>query len=103
MLSKQLSTSLSPATIRNVMADLESSGLLYAPHTSAGRIPTDYGLKLFVDGLLEIGNLSSEERKNLELRLAGSGKSVEEMLEKSGLGKWARSKLSELGYTLGTI
>ncbi len=97
MLSKQLSTSLSPATIRNVMADLESFGLLYAPHTSAGRIPTDYGLKLFVDGLLEIGNLSSEERKNLELRLAGSGKSVEEMLEEAG------STLSGLSNCAGLV
>ena len=97
VLSKQLSTSLSPATIRNVMADLESFGLLYAPHTSAGRIPTDYGLKLFVDGLLEIGNLSSEERKNLELRLAGSGKSVEEMLEEAG------STLSGLSNCAGLV
>ncbi|MDC0989706.1 heat-inducible transcriptional repressor HrcA, partial [Rhodospirillales bacterium] len=97
VLSKQLSTSLSPATIRNVMADLEGFGFLYAPHTSAGRIPTDSGLKLFVDGLLEIGNLSSEERKNLELRLAGSGKSVEEMLEEAG------STLSGLSNCAGLV
>ncbi|MDP7600175.1 MAG: heat-inducible transcriptional repressor HrcA, partial [Rhodospirillales bacterium] len=61
-LSQQLSTSLSPATIRNVMADLEDFGLLFAPHTSAGRMPTDSGLRMFVDGLLEIGNLTSDER-----------------------------------------
>ena len=57
-LSKKLSTKLSPATVRNVMADLEASGLLFAPHTSAGRLPTDAGLRFFVEGLLEIGNLS---------------------------------------------
>ena len=49
-LSRQLGMSLSPATIRNVMADLEDLGLLFAPHTSAGRLPTDMGLRLFVDG-----------------------------------------------------
>ena len=73
-LSQQLSTSLSPATIRNVMADLEDFGLLFAPHTSAGRMPTDTGLRMFVDGLLEIGNLTSDELDDLESRLAGTGK-----------------------------
>ena len=53
-LSRKLGMSLSPATIRNVMADLEETGLLYAPHTSAGRLPTDAGLQLFVDGILDI-------------------------------------------------
>ena len=56
-LSRLLGQHLSPATIRNVMADLEEAGLLYAPHTSAGRLPTEAGLRLFVNGLLEIGNL----------------------------------------------
>jgi heat-inducible transcriptional repressor len=83
-LSQQLSTSLSPATIRNVMADLEDFGLLFAPHTSAGRMPTDTGLRMFVDGLLEIGNLTSDELDDLESRLAGTGKSVEGVLEEAG-------------------
>src|SRR5918912_3329531 len=56
-LSRRLEQNLSPATIRNVMADLEEAGLLYAPHTSAGRLPTDRGLRLFIDGLLEFGDL----------------------------------------------
>jgi heat-inducible transcriptional repressor len=64
-LSQLLPISLSPASIRNVMADLESLGLLAAPHTSAGRIPTEKGLRLFVDGLLEIGDLASEERATI--------------------------------------
>jgi heat-inducible transcriptional repressor len=83
-LSMQLASSLSPATVRNVMADLESAGLLFAPHSSAGRLPTDLGLKMFVDGLLEVGNLTKEERGNLESRLAGTGKSIEGILEEAG-------------------
>ena len=51
-LSRTLGVELSPATIRNVMADLQHAGLLFSPHASAGRIPTDAGLRLFVDGLL---------------------------------------------------
>src|SRR3954453_18710382 len=53
---------LSPASIRNTMQDLTQLGLLEAPHTSAGRLPTHIGLRLFVDGLLEIGDISQEER-----------------------------------------
>ena len=64
---------ISPATIRNTMADLTRYGLLASPHVSAGRIPTQAGLRLFVDGLLEIGDLSSREQKSLEARLAAAG------------------------------
>src|SRR5208282_1051502 len=60
-LARRGTLDLSPATIRNVMADLEESGLLFAPHTSAGRLPTEAGLKLFVHGLLEIGRLAEDE------------------------------------------
>src|ERR1700739_3067415 len=56
-LARRLPMALSPATIRNVMADLTDSGLLFAPHTSAGRLPTDHGLRLFVDGLPDFGEL----------------------------------------------
>ena len=69
-LSQRLPVTLSPASIRNVMADLEMMGLLYAPHTSAGRLPTDAGLRLFVNGLLEVGNVSEEERESIEARCA---------------------------------
>jgi heat-inducible transcriptional repressor len=65
-LSQRLKLSLSPATIRNIMARLEEAGLLYAPHISAGRLPTDAGMSLFVNALLEIGDLSLEERTHLE-------------------------------------
>lgn len=69
-LSRALPMALSPASIRNVMADLETAGLIYAPHTSAGRLPTQQGLRMFVDGLIEIGGLSAEERRQLEARIA---------------------------------
>jgi len=82
-LSRRLSTSLSPATIRNVMADLEDLGLLMAPHTSAGRVPTDAGLRLFVNGILEIGALSEKERLDIEARCAAGGRSMPEMLEEA--------------------
>lgn len=79
-LSQRLPLSLSPASIRNVMSDLEAMGLLYAPHTSAGRVPTEKGLRLFVDGLLEVGELADEERSAIERRMAGTGKSLEDVM-----------------------
>ena len=79
-LSQRLPQTLSPASIRNVMADLEAMGLLYAPHTSAGRAPTEKGLRLFVDGLLEIGELAPDERIAIEARMSGSGQRIEDML-----------------------
>src|SRR5271169_5250509 len=72
-LSRRIGQNLSPATIRNVMADLEEAGLLYAPHTSAGRLPTEAGLRFFVHGLLEIGGLAEEERMAIEARCAAAG------------------------------
>jgi heat-inducible transcriptional repressor len=68
-LSRNLPMPLSPASVRNVMADLEHLGLIYAPHTSAGRLPTEVGLRLFVDGLLEIGNLTDAERRQIEAQV----------------------------------
>jgi heat-inducible transcriptional repressor len=73
--------SLSPATIRSVMAELEEQNLLSAAHASAGRIPTEAGLRLFVDGLLEIGGLSDDERRQLEVQTAASGKNLSQVLE----------------------
>ena len=93
-LSQRLPVQLSPASIRNVMADLEAMGLLYAPHTSAGRVPTERGLRLFVDGLLEIGQLAPDERVAIEARINGSGRGIEEVLTQattllSGLSRCA--------------
>ncbi len=83
-LSRRLPLGLSPASIRNVMADLEEAGLLYAPHTSAGRLPTDRGLRLFVDGLLEFGDLGEAERESISARCAASGRSLQETLGEAG-------------------
>jgi heat-inducible transcriptional repressor len=71
---------LSPASIRSVLAELESLGLLAAPHTSAGRMPTDSGLRLFVDGMMQIGEPSAEERAAIERRLGQPGP-IEQALE----------------------
>jgi heat-inducible transcriptional repressor len=79
-LSQRLPLALSPASIRNVMSDLEAMGLLYAPHTSAGRVPTEKGLRLFVDGLLEVGELADDERRAIETRMLGTGRSLEDMM-----------------------
>lgn len=75
---------LSPATIRNVMADLEDAGLLYAPHTSAGRMPTQQGLRLYVDGLMQIGDLGAAERAEIEARCSAAGQSLPRMMEQAG-------------------
>ena len=64
---------LSPASIRSVMADLERLGLLAAPHTSAGRLPTETGLRLFVDGMMQVAEPSAAERAVIERELSGSG------------------------------
>ena len=80
-ISRRLGVQLSPATIRNVMADLEEAGLLYAPHTSAGRLPTEAGLRMFVDGLLEVGNMTEDERRSIDGQCAAVGRSLPEVLE----------------------
>ncbi len=76
--------SLSPASIRNTMQDLAQLGLLDAPHTSAGRMPTHAGLRMFVDGFLEVGDVGQEERQAIEARLFSRGRSFEEALAEAG-------------------
>ena len=72
--------SLSPATIRNTMAELARYGLVAAPHVSAGRIPTQAGLRLFVDGLLQVGDLPLKERQSLEKRLSPDSSDPDQLL-----------------------
>jgi heat-inducible transcriptional repressor len=96
-LSQRLTQSLSSASIRNVMADLEDAGLIAAPHTSAGRIPTQTGLRFFVDGMMELGGVGDSERRELESRLAGSGRSLPEVLTQ------ATSLLSGLSHCAGLV
>lgn len=96
-LSRLIGAQLSPATIRNVMADLQDAGLLYSPHTSAGRLPTDAGLRMFVNGLLEVGRLSNDERANIELQCQAAGRSIPEVLEE------ATTMLSGLSQCAGLV
>lgn len=82
-LARLLQTRLSPATIRTVMADLQEAGLLYAPHHSAGRLPSEAGLRVFVDAILEVGRLAEGERKSIEARCAAAGRSVQSVLSEA--------------------
>ena len=95
-IARLLASPLSPASVRNVMSDLERAGLIYAPHTSAGRLPTQQGLRFFVDAMLEIGDLTAEERSSIEVKVkaGGAGQTVEGMLSEasqllSGLSRGA--------------
>ncbi len=98
-LSRILPMTLSPASVRNVMSDLEQLGLVYAPHTSAGRLPTEIGLRFFVDALMQIGDLTERDRKAIEAQVAGSGqaKSVESVLTE------ASALLSGLSRAAGVV
>src|SRR5438128_11450485 len=85
-LSRIIPMTLSPASVRNVMSDLEQLGLIYAPHTSAGRLPTELGLRFFIDALMQIGDLSEEDRREMEAKVAAAGKSLDAVLnEASGM------------------
>lgn len=88
--------SLSPASIRSVLAELETLGLLAAPHTSAGRMPTDLGLRLFVDGMMQVAEPSAEERAAIERRLTRPGP-IEHALEATS------ALLSDLSAAAGVV
>jgi heat-inducible transcriptional repressor len=88
---------LSPASIRNTMQDLTHLGLLSAPHTSAGRLPTHAGLRLFVDGLMEIGDIGEDEKRGIEARLVGRGQNFQDALDE------ASSLLSGLAGGAGMV
>jgi heat-inducible transcriptional repressor len=98
-LSRILPMQLSPASVRNVMQDLEELGLVYAPHTSAGRMPTHLGLRFFVDALLEIGDLSVDERGRIEtqMKAASQGQTLDGVLSE------ATSLLSGLSRGAGVV
>src|ERR687893_2867699 len=98
-LSRLIPMTLSPASVRNVMSDLELAGLIYAPHTSAGRLPTETGLRFFVDALLEIGDLAAEERERIEtqVKAAALGHTLETALSQ------ASSLLSGLSRGAGVV
>ena len=99
MLSRQLPVALSPASVRNVMQDLEELGLVYAPHTSAGRLPTQRGLRFYVDALLEFGTLAREERARIE---AQARDAAEEGGYESALAR-TTSLISDLAHGAGVV
>ena len=83
-LSRSVSENVSPATIRNVMQDLELLGLLDSPHASAGRVPTQIGLRLFVDGILEVGDVGIAERAEIERGLGRNDGDLPTLLDRAG-------------------
>ncbi|MFK7754915.1 MAG: heat-inducible transcriptional repressor HrcA [Sedimentitalea sp.] len=83
-LTRTLSEKVSAATVRNVMQDLEYLGLLDSPHISAGRVPTQMGLRMFVDGLLEIGDLDQSDRQKIDATLSNSTSDTGGMLDRIG-------------------
>lgn len=83
-LTRQLNEKVSAATVRNVMQDLEYLGLLDSPHVSAGRVPTQLGLRMFVDGLLEVGDLDESDRRKIDSTLDANSGDVQSMLDRVG-------------------
>ncbi|MFY0308398.1 heat-inducible transcriptional repressor HrcA [Leisingera sp. D0M16] len=83
-LTRSLSEKVSAATVRNVMQDLEFLGLLDSPHVSAGRVPTQLGLRMFVDGLLEVGDLNVKDREKIDATLGRNAGDVGGMLDRVG-------------------
>lgn len=82
-LTRSLTESVSAATIRNVMQDLEYMGLLDSPHVSAGRIPTELGLRMFVDGLLEVSDLTTDDRQKIDATV-GNESNINSMMDRVG-------------------
>lgn len=83
-LTRTLNEKVSAATVRNVMQDLEFLGLLDSPHISAGRVPTQLGLRMFVDGLLEVDQLSKEDQLKLDQTVDRSSQDVSSVLDRVG-------------------
>ena len=96
-LSRRIPLNLSPASVRNVMADLEELGLLYAPHTSAGRMPTERGLRFFVDAVMEHAALDPQDKAAIDAGLSQADANAEAMLERLS------SVLSGLAHAAGLV
>jgi len=91
---KRADINISSSSIRAILSSLQKEGLLFAPHTSAGRLPTDKGMRFFVDGLLEFGRISKSEKENIKQQCLSKGKSYQEVLDEasktiSGLSNYA--------------
>lgn len=98
-ISRILPAGLSPASVRNVMMDLEDAGLIYSPHTSAGRVPTEAGLRFFVDALMEVGAVTPDERARIDAEIAASNRPrrIEDVLGE------ASTLLSGLSHYAGVV
>jgi len=98
-ISRILPQNLSPASVRNVMMDLEDAGLIFSPHTSAGRVPTEQGLRFFVDAVMEVGAMPTAERARIDAQIAASNRQrrVEDVLGE------ATMLLSGLSHCAGVI
>lgn len=98
-ISRILPSNLSPASVRNVMMDLEDAGLIYSPHTSAGRIPTEAGLRFFVDAVMEVGAVTPDERARIDAQAAASNRErrIEDVLSEAGM------LLSGLSHCAGVV
>jgi len=83
-LTRTMTETVSAATIRNVMQDLEYLGLLDSPHVSAGRIPTQIGLRMFVDGLLEVSDISIDERRTIDASIQSDSDDISASLDRAG-------------------
>ena len=91
---KRAGINISSSSIRAILSNLQKEGLLFAPHTSAGRLPTDKGMRFFVDGLLEFGRISKSEKESIKQQCLSKGKSYQEVLDEasktiSGLSNYA--------------
>jgi heat-inducible transcriptional repressor len=98
-ISRIISSGLSPASVRNVLMDLEEVGLIFSPHTSAGRVPTEAGLRFFVDAVMEVGAVAPEERARIDAQIAASNRQrrIEDVLGE------ATMLLSGLSHCAGVV
>ena len=98
-ISRLITTPLSPASVRNVMMDLEDAGLIFSPHASAGRVPTEAGLRFFVDAVMEVGAVAPDERARIDAQIAASNRQrrIEDVLGE------ATMLLSGLSHCAGVI
>jgi heat-inducible transcriptional repressor len=98
-IARRFGLGVSPATIRNTMSDLEDKGMLYHPHTSAGRVPTDVAYRIYVDSLIQVPSMTSQARKRLTAELIAGGSAVEGILRRAALSLGVITQ--ELGVVLG--
>ena len=98
-LSRRFGLGISPATIRNTMSDLEEKGYLFHPHTSSGRVPTDKAYRMYVDSLMRVDAVTSQERRVLAEEIRGDGSAIETILRRAAQSLGVLTQ--ELGVALG--